>query len=224
MTLGILCAMRSEAALIADKLTGRRTETVGGNDYFLGSLCGTPAVLAVSGIGKVNAALCSALLLDHFHADCVINSGIAGAMQDGLRPLDVVLCEAALYHDAEEEMLLCEFPFKNEFEAGEALLRLAEKACDELSIPYTTGRAATGDQLIADRVVKKRIADAFHPACVDMESAAVAHVCFAMNKPFLAVRTMSDTGEEGLDMINEFEERAAAASAGIIIKMAELIK
>lgn len=219
MKTGILCAMNSEAAILLENMVNRTDYQAAGQCFSTGTLCGQPAVVAVCGIGKINAALATSLLIERFGADCVINSGIAGGMRPDCPPLSVVLCETVLCHDVDRALMARYYPFRAEFHSDKALLDRARAACKKLELPFAAGTAATGDQLIANKAVKHRIIDDCAPHCVDMESAAVGQVCHSFGIPFLVIRTMSDTGEEGFETINHFEERAANLSAGILLEM-----
>lgn len=211
--------MDSEAAILLESMDNREEHVAAGQHFHTGNLCGKPVVLVVCGIGKVNAALATTLLIERFGADCVINSGIAGGMRPDCPPLSVVLCETALCHDVDRALMERFYPFAVRFHSDSKLLARARQICENQGLPFTTGTAATGDQLIADKALKQRIIEDCAPHCVDMESAAVGQVCYSFGVPFLVIRTMSDTGEEGIETINHFEERAANLSAGIIIDM-----
>ena len=83
-TIGILCAMDSEFALIREALSGGHTESVGRQTFYLAQRGEKQIVAAVCGVGKVNAAACAQMMISHFHASCLINSGVAGALSSGL--------------------------------------------------------------------------------------------------------------------------------------------
>ncbi|MEG0339148.1 MAG: 5'-methylthioadenosine/adenosylhomocysteine nucleosidase [Oscillospiraceae bacterium] len=200
--LGIMGAMPDETAILYDKMQHGYKEKIGGVDFYVGTLENHEVVLCCAGMGKVNAAAAAQLLCTHFNADAVIFSGIAGNMTSRISVGDVVISSSALYHDAENRMLAECYPHKQEFMADAVLISAAERACDELQVKYITGRIATGDTFIGDSVTKKRIADAFAPACVEMEGAAVAHIACKNDKPFVIIRAMSDdANEEGAEKI-----------------------
>ena len=145
MKIGILCACPAEFApyekLIAGKVVGHR-----GCLVLEGRLCGRDAAVICCGLGKVNAAIGAALLINDFSADRVVLSGVAGALAEGLRIGDTVMVTDTLYHDLDAGLLTGYHPSPIEpvFMCDPDLIRLAK------AMPLHFGRTVTGDSFIED--------------------------------------------------------------------------
>ncbi len=195
-TIGIMGAMPDEIAFINAKLQNKKETKLGGNTFYEGDLHGKHIVLVCAGMGKANAAAAAQLLCTSFNANCVIFSGIAGNMTSKIGVGDIVIGKNAVYHDAENRMIAEVYPNLQEFSADENIVECAKNACETLNVKYIIGKVATGDQFIGDSETKKKIAEAFAPDCVEMEGAAVAHICAKNDVPFVILRAMSDNCDE----------------------------
>lgn len=225
MTWGILGALEEEVALIKEKMTIERQTPMYGTVFYEGNIGSHKIVLVCCGIGKVNAAVCASTVIQHFGAGRVINVGIAGAMKLGLSVMDVVISSEVAFHD-QDPIMLRYYPNRQFFEADPYLISLCEQACaalPEIDGHFGTGRVASGDVFVNDSAVKAEINKRLAPACVEMEGAAIGQVSYMNGKPFLVIRTMSDSADEGADdSYDNFIETAAEHSAKIILKMLEL--
>lgn len=227
--LGVIGAMEVENKIILDELKAqgdvKQTEA-GGTIYYEGSIGSTKIVLARSGVGKVNAALCAQRMILQFGADFIINSGIAGAMGKGLGVLDVVVSSDALYHDMDAsawgykvgqvpQMDIYSFEADKKMVADiqEIFPTLPEAKGHKLEV----GRIASGDQFIADKDLKARIMKNTNPLCVEMEGAAIAHACVLSGIPFVILRTLSDMADDKEETTYTFNEETAAHLSGAIL-------
>lgn len=223
MTWGIIGAMDDEVALLRDAMKERWESKVYDSTFYHGGLEGQDVVLVCCGIGKVNAALCAAVLLREFGVDRIVHVGIAGAMDPALQVLDVVLSKDVGYHD-QGAVYDEHYPFRRVFDADPGLIELAEKACrQDGGIRYHIGRVATGDEFITSAGEKQKILSRMQPLCVEMEGAAVAQAAYMSGVPFLVIRAMSDSADDDAAMTYyEFKERACRQSAGIVRRMLRL--
>ena len=223
MKWGIIGAMPSEVALLREEMQECNEVQVGRFTFWEGVLYGQEVALAQCGIGKVNAAIVTQLLLDRFGAEQVVNTGIAGAMHEQLKVLDVVVSRELVYHDYEMRFLRDYVPFLEKIEASPALVEQAVEAFEAIAHGSSccfAGRIATGDQFVESRQVKESIVERFHPMCVEMEGAAIGHVCAAAQVPFVVIRTMSDSADDSAGMsFDEFKEIASRRSADIVRQM-----
>lgn len=223
MKWGIIGAMPSEVALLREEMQECNEVQVGRFTFWEGVLYGQEVALAQCGIGKVNAAIVTQLLLDRFGAEQVVNTGIAGAMHEQLKVLDVVVSRELVYHDYEMRFLRDYVPFLEKIEASPALVEQAVEAFEAIdhgSSCCFAGRIATGDQFVESRQVKESIVERFHPMCVEMEGAAIGHVCAAAQVPFVVIRTMSDSADDSAGIsFDEFKEIASRRSADIVRQM-----
>lgn len=232
--IGIIGAMEVEVEFLRKLMGNGITKTEAGSITFNeGKIHGTDVVLVRSGVGKVNAALCAQRLILQFGCTHVINTGIAGAMAHGLGVMDFVASTDAVYHDMDATGFgykKGQIPQMNvfSFEADKDLLTAAKKAFSESEFSkehkLIEGRIATGDQFISEKSIKTGIAEAFSPACVEMEGCAIAHACFLNHIPFLIMRCMSDMADDLSSNGYSFNEPVAAEmSARLVEKMIQLI-
>ena len=97
--IGIIGAMEEEVSMLKEKMTEVTVKEKAGMEFFHGMLKGHEAVVVRSGIGKVNAGICTQILADDFHVDAVINTGIAGSLRAEINIGDIVLSTDTMQHD-----------------------------------------------------------------------------------------------------------------------------
>ena len=214
--IGIIGAMEEEVKALADMMSNVETATAAGMVFKKGLLKGKEAVVVRSGIGKVNAAVCTQILADRYGVDCVINTGVAGSLKNEINIGDVVISSDALQHDMDatgfgyEPGVIPRMPV-SVFEADRKLIDAAKEACAEAvpEIRVFEGRVVSGDQFVTDKVTKKRISDTFHAYCTEMEGAAIAQAAYLNKIPFLVIRAISDKADDSASMdYSEFEKKA----------------
>lgn len=228
-TIGIIGAMAEEIAFLKEKIEVVTTKNVIGLDFYVGKYCGNSIVLVMSGIGKVNAAVCTQVLIDHFAVDYIINTGCAGAVHDELRVGDILISTDAVQHDMDVSALgdpIGTIPRLAEsyFKADEMLVKLAQEAAEESTEDYKVirGRIASGDQFIGTKEGKARIKKYVQGDCAEMEGAAIAHACWLNRIPFVVIRAISDGADEEANMSYEqFVVLAAKRSSELVEKMLE---
>ena len=227
--LGIIGAMDIEVAEVKKAMEDVTVETMASMDFYKGTIKGKEAVVVRSGIGKVNAAVCTQILADRYHVDAVINTGIAGSLKNEINIGDMVLSTDTVHHDMDATGFgypAGQIPQMKEFSftADETLRNLAEKCCREVNpeIGTFTGRIVSGDQFISDKLKKQWIGDTFGGYCTEMEGAAIAQASYLNNIPFLIIRAISDKADDGANMdYSEFEEKAVRHSVNLILAIAE---
>ncbi len=225
MTIGIIGAMEAEITNILEDMTVLTTKNVIGLDFYIGSLKGSShsIVLVRSGIGKVNAALCTQVLVDLFAVDTVINTGVAGAISPDVKIGDIVISSDAVQHDFDisavgDEPGVISGLETSIFPSDNSLVSVAYDVVKELGHNAYVGRIASGDQFISDPDAKEKISWMFRPLCCEMEGAAIAHACYLNRIPFVIIRAISDNAEEGSDINYERFFRECAVTAGRIVK------
>lgn len=227
--LGIIGAMDIEVAEVKKAMEDVSVETIASMDFYKGTIKGKEAVVVRSGIGKVNAAVCTQILADRYQVDAVINTGIAGSLKNEINIGDMVLSTDTVHHDMDATGFgypAGQIPQMKEFSftADEKLRNLAEKCCREVNpeIGTFTGRIVSGDQFISDKVKKQWIGDTFGGYCTEMEGAAIAQASYLNNIPFLIIRAISDKADDSANMdYSEFEEKAVRHSVNLILAIAE---
>lgn len=225
-TVGIIGAMQEEIELILAKLDDRLTEQHAGIVYHMGAFNGKKIVLTRSGVGKVNAAVCTQILIDRFGADAVIFTGVAGAVDPKLNIGDIVISSSSVQHDVDVSALgfpRGSIPYQevSEFPADARLIALAEEAGRSVFPDRChIGKVLSGDQFIADREIVKGLFTELGGACTEMEGASVAQVCYMNQIPHVIIRSMSDKAD-GSAHVNfaEFTIEAANRSFAIVEEM-----
>ena len=225
-TIGIIGAMQEEIELLLEQMDNKQTEIHAGISYHRGVFRGKKVVLTRSGVGKVNAAVCTQILIDKFGADAVLFTGVAGAVDPDLNIGDIVISSSSLQHDIDVTALgfpRGTIPYQDisEYKADEKLVALAEEAGRSLYPGRCkVGKILSGDQFIADREVVKTLHEQFEGACTEMEGASVAQVCFMNGIPHVIIRSMSDKAD-GSAHVNfaEFTVEASNRSYAIVEKM-----
>ncbi|HIQ58557.1 MAG TPA: 5'-methylthioadenosine/adenosylhomocysteine nucleosidase [Candidatus Merdivicinus intestinavium] len=215
---GIIGAMGVEVEKLKGRLENCRESVFAGRSFYEGKLNGTDVVVVCAGIGKVNAAITTQLLIDRFDVESVINTGIAGGAHPGIKVRDVVISDVVVYHDMDPRILAISYPHLSEFTADPALIERAERACDARKVRWMTGKVATGDQFISDSAVKADIVARTAPCCVEMEGGAIAHTAAANGVPFVVIRCISDNADNSADMDYATFEKLAADDAAAIIE------
>lgn len=223
-TIAIIGAMPSELADIRKTLGNAEIKKISGFEFFVNEYRGKTIINSCCGIAKVNAALCTQVMIDNFNPDCVINTGIAGGMNSDVKVCDVVVSTEVLPHDLDPHFLNDYPPYCAVFKADENLIRTAETVCDEFSVKSFRGRIVSGEAFISSNEVKAEIQNRLNPYAVDMESAAVGHCCYLNEKPYVSVRCISDNADDdGAMSFDEFEKIAAKRVADIVLKMTEIL-
>ena len=161
MKYGIICAMEEEIKTLVEKLADKKEQSIADMKYYTGTINGHEVVLVQSGIGKVQAAVNTAFLANNFHVDCIINSGSAGGIGDGMHVGDVVLSTGTAYHDADSTAFgykMGQMPGQPQIFEADAHLRAAvKKAAEENGLPVQEGLIVTGDQFINSTAKIKQI-------------------------------------------------------------------
>ena len=162
--IGIIGAMEEEVELLKEKMTDTVIIEKAGMKFVKGTLKGQTAVVVRSGIGKVNAGICTQILADEFQVGAVINTGIAGSLKAEINIGDIVLSTDTMQHDVDAREFgypLGQIPRMETltFLADEKLRKLAKEVCEEVNpdIQVFEGRVTSGDQFVADKETKEKI-------------------------------------------------------------------
>jgi len=198
MTL-IICAIKNEAKPFLTALENVKKEKCASLKVYIGTINGIDVMVARCGVGLERAAAATQALIDNFKILRMIMSGTAGGVDKKLKIGDTIVSEEILYHERKTKVLQSDSSFDVDtvFKADESLLLTAKKAIENnpLSQKVYFGRITSGSKFLSGKGFKE-VAEKFHPMCVDMETAAVAHVCAINKTPFIAVRSITDTPEK----------------------------
>lgn len=222
--LGIVGAMDEEVSKLKELMDDVSLMTKASMAFHKGKLFGKNVVVVRSGIGKVNAAICTQILVDEYGIDAVINTGIAGSLNASINIGDIVLSTDALYHDVNAtgfgyEPGVIPRMDKSIFVADEALRRLAKECCIRVNpdISVFEGRVVSGDQFVSDFAQKEYIIKQFAGFCTEMEGAAIAQTAYLNHIPFLIIRAISDKADDSAtEDYPTFEKKAILHSVNLM--------
>ena len=219
----IIGAMEQEIALLQSRIAQPQHEKVAHVAITRGTLAGKPVLLAQSGIGKVNAAITTTVLLEKYQAACVINTGSAGGLQGGMKQGDVIVGIQTAHHDADATAFgyaigqLPQMPAR--YEADAALVEHAARAAIAFDgAAIHRGLIVSGDQFINHPDKIARIRTHFPDAlAVEMEAAAIAQTCYQFARPCVIIRALSDLADgEAEYSFETFLQMAATHSAEMV--------
>ena len=220
--IGIIGAMEEEVAILKDQLTQLDEIHIAHVKFYRGQLNGHEVVLTQSGIGKVNVAISTTLLIHEFKPDVIINTGSAGALDGELNVGNVVVSESVAYHDADAQAFgyeLGQIPqMPAQYAADVKLLELTTEAIEAQSLTAQKGLIVSGDSFIGTNTQRETIRVAFPEAlAVEMEATAIAQTCYQFNVPFIITRAISDLANGEAELSFEaFLKKAAQSSSQVV--------
>lgn len=225
--LGIIGAMDEEVAKIKEQMENVKVMSKAAMDFYEGTLGGKDVVVVRSGIGKVNAAMCTQILVDNYQVDAVVNTGIAGSLNANIDIGDIVLSVDTIEHDMDAVAFgypLGQIPRMDTlaFKADDKLRALVKKVCQEVvpEISVFEGRVVSGDQFISDKKKKDWLVENFDGYCTEMEGAAIAHAAYLNKTPYLVIRAISDKADDSASMdYPTFEAQAIDHSVKLLLEL-----
>ncbi|WP_066385728.1 5'-methylthioadenosine/S-adenosylhomocysteine nucleosidase [Neobacillus mesonae] len=226
MKIAIIGAMEEEVTLLRDHIKNRTQETVAGCEFTFGNMNGADVILLRSGIGKVNAAMSTTILLEKYKPDCIINTGSAGGTNPELNVGDAVISTEVRHHDVDVTAFDYEYgqvpQLPAAFTADEKLMAIAETAAKELNnFQIVKGLIASGDSFMEDPERVAFVQSKFdNLQAVEMEASAIAQVAHRFGIPFVIIRSLSDiAGKQSEISFDQFIDKAATNSATLVMKM-----
>ena len=192
MLVGIIGAMDLEVQALKGFMDNAVVETISTIDFYKGNINGVETVVAVAGVGKVNAAVCAQTMILKYSPDIMINVGVAGGLSDEFKIGDIAVADSVVEHDMDTSPI----------------------------ITSKRGVIASGDQFISKQEQRDRIKDNFGAIAAEMEGASIGHVCYMNGVPFGVLRAISDGANDDSHMdYPEFVKMAAANSIKIILEL-----
>lgn len=223
MRVGIVAAMKPEMEEILNEMDGLESVKIFGSEFHKGFIGDVEVMLTECGMGKVNAAIATTILIREFECSFIINTGIAG----GTKPLkhrDVIVAESLTYHDVDATI----FGYKHgqvpgmpaEYAVGIENIVLVKSVLNKLGIEYKTAKVYSGDQFVSSMDAFKYIENT-EGIVTEMEGTGVAQTCVRAGVDFIVLRYISDVvGEANQEeSYMEFENDMAHESATICIKL-----
>lgn len=196
MRILVIAAMSKELDLILRRMPGCEASEAAGSTVYIGNIGEHEIIASQCGIGKVNAALRTASLIDAYRPDLVVNSGVAGGADASMHIGDVLVAEGVAYHDVwcgpgTEYGAADGFPVV--FRPWNVGIETMRRISADEDRPYRFGLLCSGDKFISSPEEVSEINSHFPDALgCDMESASIAQVCAGRGVPFMIVRVMSD--------------------------------
>jgi adenosylhomocysteine nucleosidase len=199
--IGIIGAMEEEVELFIEAMDVDDVVAKAGMVYYMGKISGKDVVVVECGIGKINAAVCTQVLISEFGVDAVINTGVAGSLKNTLNIGDILVSTDTLNHDMDTTPFgdpfgqvprMKEFAFKADPDMVEKIVEIGSNLH---GVKVDTGRVLSGDQFITDGAKKQWLIKKFNGSCVEMEGVAVGQTCYRHKIPFVILRAISDKSD-----------------------------
>lgn len=226
MSIGIIGAMDEEIEMLKAAMALREEEDVGGCLFIKGTIEGREVIVVKSGIGKVNAAIATALLIEKFKPESVINTGSAGGFHKDLDVGDIVIATEVRYHDVDATVFGYEYgqvpQMPATFQADPELANVAVQAAKHVpEVHVAEGLVASGDSFMSDAERVAFVTSKFPELlAAEMEAAAIAQTCSRFGVPFVVIRSLSDiAGKDSQVSFDQFLKTAAEHSAAVVQNM-----
>jgi len=225
MRIGIIFAMEEELNAFKDKVEIENEYEIFDLKFYETNINGIECILVESGVGKVNAARTTQILIDNMDVEYIFNIGVAGGIDATLSVGDIVIGEKLVQHDFDITAFNHEkgyIPNVGTFiESDEYLIKIAEECLNEPK----KGVIASGDIFCTESWMSEKINKKFNALCVEMEGASIAQVCFLSHIPFLVIRSISDVpNNNNVITYEEFLETSSKKIANGMINIINKLK
>ena len=229
--IGVVGAMDEEVNRLKAMMNVTKIEKKAMMEFFQGNLGGKEIVIVRSGIGKVNAAVGTQILIDDFQVSTVINTGVAGGLRNEINIGDIVISSDTLQHDMDAtgfgyDLGVIPRMDQSVFLGDTTLIKKAKEICEKVNPDINTfvGRVVSGDQFISDSEKKKMILENFQGYCTEMEGAAIGQTAFLNQVPFVLIRAISDKADHSAEMdYGEFEAKAIDHTVKLVTNLLEIL-
>ncbi|VDA99546.1 5'-methylthioadenosine nucleosidase @ S-adenosylhomocysteine nucleosidase [Olavius algarvensis spirochete endosymbiont] len=227
MRIAIIAAMKNELEMLVSKLEQPKISEVAGFCFHQGSLEGHQLILLLSGIGKVNAAVATSLLIDKYKPEVLVNIGVAGSFSKELKPGDIVISTEVCHHDVNVTSFgyeIGQVPQMPHFYFADShlLSRAQSIPSPNSNNAVKSGLTVSGDVFVQELQIADKIKYNFPNAlAIEMEGAAIAQACYIFDTPFLNIRSISDIigGEINKANFNDFFLLAATNSINFVHRL-----
>ena len=220
---GIIGALEEETSMLKKDMEIKNSCVIAGCEFVSGVLNGRDIVITRCGMGKVNAAACTAAMISSYSPDIIISTGVGGSLDDSISVFDIMIATDVVQHDYDLTSLgyppaqvdRFDSPY---FVCDKKISNAIKKSAEQLGYTSHFARFATGDRFIDLPEDKNRLAEAFGARVCDMETGAIAQVCALHGVRFAGIRTISDSssGESSAAQFQKFLSQAAAHSVSIV--------
>ena len=220
MIIGIIAAMEPEIKFTISALEDKKEHLISNITFYEGTIGNHKVVVSLSGIGKVNSAINTTLLINNFKPDVIINSGIAGGSKE-LSTFDFVIADKLTYSDFDCQVFNYEFGQVPQmplyYFSDSKLKEKLEAYLTSKNISFKNSIVLTADSFrLSASEIKNNVSTSF---ATEMEGTSIAQTCFKLNTPFLSFRIISDIldSENHIEEYNEFEKKSAQLSSEVIV-------
>jgi len=226
--IGIIFAMKEELNAVLNKMELVNKYKIFDLEFYECKYKDRECVLVECGIGKVNAARCTQIVIDNIKVDYVLNVGVAGGVSRKVNIGDVVIGDKLIQHDFDLRPFNYErgyIPNVGKFiPCDEYLVRLASEI--KLDVKSLVGTIASGDIFVTEDTMGEKINNKFDALCVEMEGASIAQICYLSHIPFLVIRSISDSPNKEANnykTFDEFLEHSANVASEFLLKLIDKI-
>lgn len=202
MKIGVIVAMDKEFTQLKTLLDDSRTERKNKKDFVIGEIGNNQIFMQQCGIGKVNSAIGAVEMINNYHPDLIVSTGVAGGVQTEMNPLDVIIGTRYYYHDVYcgDEVNYGQFvgmpPY---FSTNKELVKKAIESVENSDLFHQgnskvySGSIVSGDWFVNTKEKMQSILEIFPKAmAVDMESCSIAQTCYIYRVAFISFRIISD--------------------------------
>jgi adenosylhomocysteine nucleosidase len=226
MIIGIIAAMEPEINFTISALKDKKEHLISNITFYEGTIGNHKVVVSLSGIGKVNSAINTTLLINNFKPDVIINSGIAGGSKE-LSTFDFVIADKLTYSDFDCQVFNYEFGQVPQmplyYFSDSKLKEKLEAYLTSKNISFKNSIVLTADSFrLSASEIKNNVSTSF---ATEMEGTSIAQTCYKLNTPFLSFRIISDIldSENHIEEYNEFEKKSAQLSSEVIVNFIQTL-
>lgn len=210
---GIIFAMKEELDEFLKLVSNIEEKKIFDLTFYECTLDNKKLVLVESGVGKVNAARTTQVLIDKMNVDFIFNIGVAGSVSEDVNVLDIVIGKKQVQHDFD----ITAFDHEKGYipnvgvyiSSDNKLLDIARKI--KIDTTIHEGVIASGDIFVTNPEMSRKIFTKFNALAVEMEGASIAQVCYLCNIPYLVIRSISDSPNSNNNKLTyeEFLEKSS---------------
>ena len=226
MIIGIIAAMEPEIQFTISALEEKKEHLISNITFYEGTIGNHKVIVSLSGIGKVNSAINTTLLINNFKPDVIINSGIAGGSKE-LSTFDFVIANKLTYSDFDCQVFNYEFGQVPQmplyYFSDSNLKEKLEAYLTSKNISFKNSIVLTADSFrMSASEIKNNVSTSF---ATEMEGTSIAQTCYKLNTPFLSFRIISDIldSDNHIEEYNEFEKKSAQLSSEVIVNFIQTL-
>lgn len=224
--ISIIFAMKEELDSLLKYLKIEKEYNIFDLKFYEGMIHNNYCILTESGVGKVNSARCTQILIDNMDVDMIINIGVAGGISEKLKVCDIVIGEKLVQHDFDITAFNHEKGYIPNvgvyIDSDTYLVNIAKECINNKKYNVVSGIIASGDIFCTESWMSKKINIKFNALCVEMEGASIAQVCYLSNIPFIVIRSISDVPNN--NNVLTYEEFLNESSKNVSNFIYEIIK